>query len=82
MASTIPSAMETVASRSLSTYSRYGAPTHKQVYIYGVLDPGPKVLDGQFGMAWGVGGWLMTWFYEQDRTQRRASGSASASAPS
>ena len=65
MASTILSAMETVASRSLSTYSRYGAPTHKQVYIYGVLDPGPKVLDGQFGMAWGVGGWLMTWFYDK-----------------
>jgi hypothetical protein len=30
-----------------------------------MLDPGPKILDGQFGMAWGVGGWLMTWFYER-----------------
>lgn len=65
MASTILAAMETVASRTLSTYSRYGSPTHKQVYIYGMLDSGPKSLDGQFGMAWGVGGWLMTWFYEK-----------------
>ena len=72
-ASTILAAMEAVASRTSSTYSRYGSPTHKQVYIYGVLDPGPKVLDGQFGMAWGVGGWLMTWFYDRigsDNAQR------------
>lgn len=65
MASTLRSGMETVASRRLHAYSRYGASVHKQVYIYGVLDPGPKVLDGQFGMAWGVGGWLMTWFYDR-----------------
>jgi hypothetical protein len=58
-------AMEDVASRKLSVYSRYGSPTHKQVYIYGVLDPSPCILDGQYGMAWGVGGWLMTWFYER-----------------
>ncbi|WP_420137369.1 NADH oxidase [Sphingomonas sp.] len=65
MAATILSAMEKVAARRLSTYSRYGSPTHKQVYIYGGLDPSPRVLDGQFGMAWGVGGWLMTWFYDR-----------------
>jgi NADPH2:quinone reductase len=23
------------------------------------------MLDGQFGMAWSVGGWLMTWFYQR-----------------
>ncbi len=57
--------METVATRRLSAYSRYGSPTHKQVYIYGVLDPSPRVLDGHFGMAWGLGGWLMTWFYDR-----------------
>ena len=65
MANTLLSAMEIVARRRLSSYSRYGSPTHKQVYIYGVLDPSPRILDGQFGMAWGLGGWLMTWFYDR-----------------
>jgi hypothetical protein len=78
MASTILSAMETVASRRLRSYSRYGSPTYKQVYIYGLLDPGPRILEGQFGSAWGVSGWLMTWFYDQiaateaDRLRTRA----------
>jgi NADPH:quinone reductase-like Zn-dependent oxidoreductase len=65
MAARILTAMETVASRKLTEYSRYGSPVHKQVYIYGVLDTGPRILDGQFGTAWGVGGWLMTWFYDK-----------------
>ncbi len=65
MASTILSTMEKVASEKLTTYSRYGAPVHKQVYIYGVLDPSPRVLEGQLGTAWGVGGWLMSWFMER-----------------
>jgi NADPH2:quinone reductase len=64
MASDILIAMEQVASRNLSAYSRYGSPTHKQVYTYGVLDPGPKVIAGPIGMAWSIGGWLMTWFYD------------------
>jgi len=33
------------------------------VYIYGTLNPGPRILEGNLGMAWGVGDWLMTWFY-------------------
>jgi NADPH:quinone reductase-like Zn-dependent oxidoreductase len=65
MASTLLSVMEAVQIRKLATYSRYGSPVHKQVYIYGVLDPSPKVLDGQFGTAWSVGGWLMSWFYNK-----------------
>ena len=32
---------------------------HKQVYIYGGLDQGPTELTRGFGMAWGVGGWLL-----------------------
>ena len=32
---------------------------HKQVYIYGSLDPRPIELDRAFGMAWGAGGWLL-----------------------
>jgi hypothetical protein len=38
---------------------------HKQVYIYGSLDPGPVVLNRAFGMAWGVGGWLLTPFLQK-----------------
>jgi NADPH2:quinone reductase len=41
---------------------RYGSDVHKQVYIYGVLDRGPTELHRRFGMAWGVGGWLLTPF--------------------
>ena len=43
-------------------YSRYGSDVHKQVYIYGGLDRGPTELTRNFGMAWGVGGWLLTPF--------------------
>jgi NADPH:quinone reductase len=62
MAATILAAMEQVLRRKLPAYSRYGSPTHKQVYIYGRLDPGPRILEGDLGMAWGVGGWLLTFF--------------------
>jgi hypothetical protein len=27
----------------------------------------PRILEGNLGMAWGVGGWLMSWFYGEDR---------------
>lgn len=64
MASRILTAMETVALKSVEGYSRYGSRVHKQVYVYGVLDAGPRILEGQFGTAWSVAGWLMTWFYE------------------
>lgn len=64
MAGTLLRGMEKALNARTATFSRYGSPVHKQVYTYGVLDPGPKVLEGNMGMAWGVGGWLMTWFYE------------------
>jgi NADPH:quinone reductase len=35
---------------------------HKQVYLYGSLDRGPTELIRSFGIAWGVGGWLLTPF--------------------
>jgi NADPH2:quinone reductase len=62
MAATILAAMEQVLRRKLPAYSRYGSPVHKQVYIYGQLDPGPRILEGDLGMAWGVGGWLVSYF--------------------
>jgi hypothetical protein len=46
----------------MTTYSRYGSTTYKQVYIYGGLDTGPTVLNRAFGMSWGLGGWLLTPF--------------------
>jgi NADPH2:quinone reductase len=65
MAATILEAMETVLSADLKTYSRYGSPVHKQVYSYGVLDAGPRIVSGNFGMAWSVGGWLVTFFLQR-----------------
>ncbi|MGS1038137.1 zinc-binding dehydrogenase [Burkholderia glumae] len=58
-------AMSEVATRRMTRYDRYGSPTHRQVYLYGTLDPSPTVLDRRFGMAWGVGGWLVTWRLQQ-----------------
>jgi NADPH2:quinone reductase len=40
------------------------ATVHKQVYIYGGLDTSPTVLNRNFGMAWGIGGWLLTPFLQ------------------
>ena len=54
--------MEAAINRKATVYSRYGSSTHKQVYIYGGLDTGPTELVRSFGMAWGVGGWLLTYF--------------------
>jgi NADPH:quinone reductase len=55
----ILSGMEAVASASAKSYSGYGSSVHKQVYIYGALDTGPTELTRSFGMAWGIGGWLL-----------------------
>jgi hypothetical protein len=59
LAGQILTCMETAANKTAKVYSRYGSTVHKQVYIYGSLDPGPVVLNRAFGMAWGVGGWLL-----------------------
>jgi NADPH2:quinone reductase len=57
--------MELAASRSATGFSRYGSSTHKQVYIYGGLDRSPTVLHRTYGMAWGVGGWLLPLFLQK-----------------
>ena len=44
---------------------RDSSTTHKQVYIYGGLDRGPTELTRSFGMAWGLGGWLLTAFLQE-----------------
>ena len=59
LAGQILACMEAALNRSATTYSRYGSPTHKQVYLYGSLDPRPTEFNRSFGMAWGMGGWLV-----------------------
>lgn len=59
LAGQILAGMEVAANRRASTYSRYGSTVHKQVYIYGGLDTGPTEFNRAFGMAWGIGGWLL-----------------------
>ncbi len=65
LASQILSCMEAAANRAAREYSRYGSTKHKQLYIYGGLDRGPTELTRNFGMAWGVGGWLLTGFLQK-----------------
>ena len=51
--------MEAAAARTPGAYSIYGSIKHKQVYLYGGLDTSPTTLSRGYGMAWGVGGWLL-----------------------
>jgi NADPH:quinone reductase-like Zn-dependent oxidoreductase len=59
LAGQILTCMEIAINKTAKTYSRYGSNVHKQVYIYGGLDTRPLELNRAFGMAWGVGGWLL-----------------------
>jgi len=65
LANQILTAMEAAANRKASVYSRYGSAIHKQLYIYGALDRSPTVLNRGYGMAWGVGGWLLSPFLQK-----------------
>jgi NADPH2:quinone reductase len=55
----ILSGMETAIGQKTAGYSRYGSTVHKQVYIYGGLETGPTIFNRSFGMAYGIGGWLV-----------------------
>jgi NADPH:quinone reductase-like Zn-dependent oxidoreductase len=57
--------METAANKTAKVYSRYGSSVYKQVYIYGGLDMRPTELVRSFGMAWGIGGWLLFPFLQK-----------------
>lgn len=59
LASNILSCMEAAAARTPGAYSIYGSVKHKQVYLYGGLDTSVTTLNRGYGMAWGVGGWLL-----------------------
>ena len=59
LAGDILNCMEVAINKTAKEYSRYGSNVHKQVYVYGALDVRPIELPRGFGMAWGVGGWLL-----------------------
>jgi NADPH:quinone reductase len=65
LAGQILGCMEAAINRTATEYSRYGSTTHKQVYIYGALDPAPTELIRNFGMTWGMGGWLLFPFLQR-----------------
>jgi NADPH:quinone reductase len=65
LAGQILTGMEAAINRKAKEYSRYGSAVHKQVYLYGMLDPGPTEFNRNFGMAWGMGGWLLFPFLQK-----------------
>ena len=65
LAGQILSCMEAAANRTAKEYSRYGSTTFKQVYIYGSLDTRPTEIVRDFGMTWGMGGWLLFPFLQK-----------------
>jgi NADPH:quinone reductase len=62
LAGQILGCMEAAANAKGGEYSRYGSDVYKQVFIYGGLDRGPTELTRNFGMSWGLNGWLLTPF--------------------
>lgn len=55
--------MEAAAVKRMTTYSRYGSDSFKQVYIYGGLDLTPTTLNrNSYGFSWALGGFLLTPF--------------------
>ena len=65
LASNLLSCMEAAAQRSADSYNRYGSDQYKQVYIYGGLDRTTTTLSRNFGMSWGLGGWLLPPFLQK-----------------
>ena len=57
--------MEAALNKTATEFSRYGSTTHKQVYLYGMLDTSPTEFNRNFGMAWGMGGWLLFPFLQK-----------------
>jgi NADPH:quinone reductase len=70
LAGQILGCMEAALNRTAKEYSRYGSTTHKQVYIYGGLDTGPTEFNRNFGMTWGMGGWLLFPFLQRIGAER------------
>jgi NADPH2:quinone reductase len=62
LAGQILTCIEAAAVKRMTTYSRYGSDTFKQVYIYGGLDLSPTILARGFGFSWSLSGFLLTPF--------------------
>jgi len=65
LAGQILRAMEAVSRADAQEYSLYGSSVRKQVHVYGRLDPRPLEVDLSIGLAWQVGGWLLTNFLRE-----------------
>ncbi len=65
LAGQILACMEAAIVREAKEYSRYGSAVHKQVYIYGGLEMSPTEFNRNFGMSWGMGGWLLFPFLQK-----------------
>jgi NADPH2:quinone reductase len=66
LAGQILTCMEIAANKTAGgAANRYGSTVHKQVYIYGGLERSPTEFNRAFGMAWGIGGWLLTPFLQK-----------------
>ncbi|MGJ7521449.1 zinc-binding dehydrogenase [Variovorax sp. LT1P1] len=65
LAGQILGCMEAALLHGITIYNRYGTNTHKQVYLYGGLDTRPTEFRRNFGMAWGMGGWLLFPFLQK-----------------
>ena len=70
LAGQLLSAMERALVRRSSEFSRYGSTVHKQVHVYGGLQPGPIELAQDMGKAWSVSGWLVTPFLQAAGAER------------
>ncbi len=60
LAGQLLSAMEAAQVRKGASYSVYGTNVWKQVYIFGALDTGPTEFTRNFGLQWGISGFLLT----------------------
>lgn len=58
-------AMEQVAAKNMSEFSRYGSDQAKKMYIYGRLDLTPTILTPAYGFGWTLSGWLLTPFLQR-----------------
>lgn len=62
MTDAVLKAMEQVAAKKMTEFSRYGSDQDKKMYMYGRLDLGPTILTPSYGLQWTVSGWLLTPF--------------------
>lgn len=64
LAGQILQSMETAIAAG-ADLGRYGSTVHKQIYLYGGLNPSATELRRNYGMAWGVDGWLVHAFLQR-----------------